>query len=764
MFWIHASTKGRFEQALKDISRELRLPGWDNPGINPLDLVYDWLRGDNVWLLVLDNADDTEVLYDRPPTTTFQHPESQQFTKPLAMYIPPTSRRGSVLITSRNRDAAFRLTGCVDNLIDVPYMSQDESIALLCKKLSKNDNSSDDEKIELVELLEYLPLAITQATSYISVRSTRMTVARYANLLRQSDRILHENMGDARRDPMIPSSVFLTWQISFDQIYKENRLAADLLSIMSVFDRQGIPQDLLQNMDEDDLDFERRLAPLEYFSLITMDKSGQSFQMHRLVQMAIISWLERNGEIDRWKNMAAVLLERSLPDIAYKFWKFWEILLPHTEVALKYHFPNQDSQLLHARVLFKTADYLQERGRYDAATERCQRALNIQVEILGEDDTETVKCLLLLAFLKREGGRGGVRDIDEAEVLSRRANTILERGQDKDSDQRLTAQNELALVLLDSPNDRKIEEGTNLLRSILVSRERDLGPDHEFTLTTIHNLAAALYNQKKYTEAEKLYRQVLETRLRILGDDHPSTIVSLSNLAMCLNVQRKYEEAQEHAQRALDLRVTVLGEEHPDTLSAMRILFDSLDGQGKHLEAEKLGRYALSVHKTVYGDIHRHTVDCSNRLVSALLKQNEYEEAEELSRLLVDRLTTSLVVDHLYTLMGMARLGQVLHRQGKYEEAEELFRNAYQIWPGRWDDDSKDGFLEDYSDTLAKQGKHDEAAEINRQRVDLKDSDDDSISSEGRELVSELSEDTDLNCPEVGTTADHPHPRSASFP
>lgn len=595
--------------------------------MNPLDLVFDFLRGDSVWLLVLDNADDTDVLYDQSLTTTFQYPESQQSTKPLAMYILQTSRRGSVLITSRNRDAAFRLTGHVENLINVPYMSKEDSTALLGIKLPKKDDpllgikkdeSSDDEKLELVELLEYLPLAITQAASYIGMRSTRMTVARYCDLLRQSDRLLHENVGDARRDPTIPSSVFLTWQISFDQIKKENRPAADLLSIMSVFDRQGIPKFLIQDMDEDNFDFERRLDPLADFSLITVTESGQSFQMHRLVQMAIVSWLERQGDIDRWKDMAAVLLERSLPDNGYESWKIWEILLPHVEIALKYHFPNPESQLLHARVLVKTADYFEERGRYDAATEKCQRALNIQVEMLGEDDTETLDCLLLLARLKRLGVRSGISDTDEAEVLSRRALSILERGQENDGDRWLNAQSNLALALLESHDDRRIEEATDLLRSVLASREQSLGLEHIITLTGMNNLAGALHCQKRYTEAGQLHRQVLETQMRILGDDHPATMTTSSNLASLLNEQRKYEEAQELAQRALDMGVTVLGEEHPDTLNSMVFLFNAFFGQKKYVEAEELGRYALSVHKTVFGDIHYKTVHLSDRLVSSV--------------------------------------------------------------------------------------------------------------------------------------------------
>ena len=672
--------------------------------MNPLDLVFDWLSANSNWLLVLDNADDKDVFFDRRLTTTFQHPESQPPTVPLGMYIPQTSRGGFILITSRNRDAAFRLTDCVENLIDVPYMSKEDATALLCKKLPK-DSSSDDEKLELVELLEYLPLAITQAASYIGVRRLRMTIVRYSSLLRKSDRILHEDMGDSRRDLTIPSSVFLTWQISFDQINKENRSAAKLLSIMSVFDRQGIPQFLLQDMDEDDLDFERRLAPLEDFSLITLDESGQSFQMHRLVQMAIVSWLERHGEIDRWKENAAVLIERSLPGSAYEFWKTWESLLPHAEIALKYHFPNSESQLLHARILIDTAYYLIERGGYGAATERCQRALNIQVDILGEDSSESVDCLLLLARLKRIGWGSSVGGIDEADVLSRRALAILERGQEKYSHQRMNAQNSYALALLESHNDRKIEEATNLLRSVLASRERDLWPEDDSTLMTMNNLALAFHSQKRYIEAEKLHRQVLETQLRILGGGHPSTIASISNLAFLLSEQRRYEEAQKHAQRALDLAMTVLGEEYTETLDSMLILIDALARQGKYVEAEELGRYALSLLKKVHGD------------------------------------------DHYLTYHGMAILGKVLRRQGKYQEAEGLFKEIHERRPERWCDEDWDRFLKGYSRTLARLGKYAAAAEISLER----DADTDSIRSD----------ETNCRSPSM---KNHFRPRSASLP
>lgn len=712
IFWVHAGTKERFEQAFKAIARNCRLPGWDDPAKNPLDLVYDWLCADNSWLMILDNADDKDVFFDQRPTTSPQRPEAQRATLPFSTYLPQTSRRGSMLLTSRNRDAAFRLTNTVEDIIDVPYMNRDDATALLCKKLPK-DLSSDDEKLELVELLEYLPLAITQAAAYISVRRTRMTIARYSDFLRKNEQILLDDMGDLRRDPTVPSSVLLTWHISFDQINEENRPAAELLSLMSVFDRQGIPQSLLQGEGEDDLDFENRLAPLEEFSLISLEDSGRSFQMHRLIQLAIRSWLERHGDTDHWKEIAARVVAKSLPTWEYKFWKTWDTLLPHSEITSNYVSSNTESQLLHAAILHNTAWYFQVRGRYAAAKERCQRALDIRLDLLGEDDVEIARSLLLLANLQSLYKGGHRLEHKEAETMCRRALEIFGRVQRKDSQGSMPARNQLAIMLLGTRHDKKVEEAVEIFQSVLASGEQNLGLEHPSTLMFMHNLALAFSNQHKYEEAESLYCKNLEIKLRILGEDDPSTMISMNSLARTLCYQERYEEAHEFAQRALDLRKGVLGEDHPDTLHTMQLLSHILNCQDKSREAEELCRHALAVHKTALGDNAPKTMECTYVLTRSLVRQH------------------------------------------KYEEAEESLRKIHNGRPEWWDDENWDVFLELFAATLSKLGKHDEAAGISRQRVLSEDT-----SSNDWETIKDSSSDLS----EQSATENHLRPRSASLP
>lgn len=58
--------------------------------------------------------------------------------------------------------------------------------------------------------------------------------------------LLMKDVGDDRRDgEAATNSVVVTWQVSFERIRDERPSAARLLSLMSLFDRQGIPRDPL---------------------------------------------------------------------------------------------------------------------------------------------------------------------------------------------------------------------------------------------------------------------------------------------------------------------------------------------------------------------------------------------------------------------------------------------------------------------------------------------------------------------------------------
>ena len=63
VFWVHCGNKARFEAAYQALARVMKIPGFDDSKSNTLQLVSDWLSdGDNgSWLMVLDNADDSDI-------------------------------------------------------------------------------------------------------------------------------------------------------------------------------------------------------------------------------------------------------------------------------------------------------------------------------------------------------------------------------------------------------------------------------------------------------------------------------------------------------------------------------------------------------------------------------------------------------------------------------------------------------------------------------------------------------------------------------
>ena len=72
----------------------------------------------------------------------------------------------------------------------------------------------------------------------------------------------------------------MTWIVSFEQIQRQNILASNLLSLMSLFDRQTIPQEFLSYYSENQqspefkgrLQLTKALGVLKAFSFVVDDK------------------------------------------------------------------------------------------------------------------------------------------------------------------------------------------------------------------------------------------------------------------------------------------------------------------------------------------------------------------------------------------------------------------------------------------------------------------------------------------------------------
>ena len=526
IFWVHAGSYPRFVQSYRAIAAAVKLPGVDEPKTDILGLVFRWLESDDSgdWLMILDSADDTSVFFNQRGAEVHQMGQMQHTTA-LSAYLPQKSR-GSILVTSRNRDAGFRLVGREDRMVKVERMEEADSKTLLRKKLP-NDQSPEDEWNGLVKSLECLPLAITQAAAYIAVNAPRMTISKYLGYFHRNEKdqvsLLSKDGGDLRRDPEVPNAVVITWQISFNQIKKQNARAADLLSRMCILDRQGIPRFLFcQEDDSNALDFEDAIGTLIAFSFVAAEKDGNIFQMHPLVQLSTRKWLEVRGEVEKRKEDVLSLLSEKLPNGEHDNWRTCEALEQHTQILLGYQFSSRDCRLERAKILYNSAWYSWARGNYGTAKGRIQEAAEIRKELLGLDDVGTLRGLSLLATVLSYQGQW-----KEAEEL-------------------------------------KVQ--------VMETWKRVLGQEHPSTLTSMANLASTFWNQGRWKEAEELDVQVMETRKRVLGQEHPDTLTSMANLAHTWKSQGRDKEAIDLMKQAGRLRRDILGSDHPLTVASTQIL------------------------------------------------------------------------------------------------------------------------------------------------------------------------------------------------
>jgi tetratricopeptide (TPR) repeat protein len=573
--------------------------------------------------MILDNVDDIEVFY--PKQTGSRDEPSGSATAPLAVYLPQ-SHNGSILITSRSKDAAARLTGGYKNIKEVHVMDESQGLQLLQNKLQ--DIMNDEGAADLLSALDYIPLAITQAAAYIN-RRTRMTASGYLKEYRRNDKkkegLLNRDAGDLRRDETASNSVVTTWQISFERIREERRSATELLSLMSFFNPQGIPESILRiyrrkaamtgDEDEADSEFDDDLDTLQAYSLITATNNDVC-EMHALVQFCTRAWLSSFGDVERWKQEFLGLMEMEFPTGRFENWAKCQQLLPHVQ-SLYDSEPAGDKSLKEwAQLLTNAAWYMWKKGNYRVAQDLAAKAAVARERTLGQDDRRTLTTITILASVLWNQGK-----YDEAETLNRRVLEGWEKELGKQHPNTLKAINDLALVLQDQG---KYDEAETLNQRVLEGLEKELGKQHSGTLRSVNNLASVLQDRGKYDEAEILSRQAVEGREKELGKQHPDTLRSVSNLALVLRGQGKYDEAETLNRRALEGREKELGKKHPDTLASVYCLAYLLQERKQYEEASELYQRACDGYKQKLGSQHPTTIACHNHYSTM---QQEAEQA-----------------------------------------------------------------------------------------------------------------------------------------
>ncbi|KAK4032308.1 kinesin light chain [Parachaetomium inaequale] len=668
VFWVHAGTQARVEEGLMTIADAVKLPGRNQPKANILQLVYSWLSNERNgrWIMILDSADDRDVFYS--PTSS-----DARGGRPFATYLPQ-SRNGSIVITTRNKDLASRLTGDRQNIIDVGPMAQADAVTLLEKKLGLPANP--DIAADLVEALDLVPLAISQAAAYIQARAPRSSAEKYLAEFRENERkrarLLGYDGGDLRRDGGASNAILTTWQISFDYIRSKRPSAADLLSLMSFFDRQGIPGWILGNpkiardamgprggdagnsiMDGETNgtrgEFEDDVAMLRDYCLIATNEVGDEFEMHGLVQLSTRRWLEASEQLEAFTQRYIERMAASFPTGQYENWATCRGLFAHVQVSLGYR-PSESTTETWATLLHNGGWYASSQGKYDIAQQMVGKAREVRQRRCGREDVTTLASISLFASVLVDQGKWR-----EAEKLNMQVMETRKTKLGADHPDTLRSMANLAAIY---GNQGRWSEAEKLDVQVMETRKTKLGADHPDTLRSIANLAATYGNQGRWSEAEKLQVQVMETSKTKLGADHPDTLRSIANLAVTYGDQGRWSEAETLEVQVMETSKTKLGADHPDTLTSMANLATTLSNQGRWSEAEKLQVQVIETRKTKLGADHPDTLTSMNNLAFTWKGQGRRADALALMDDCAQARRRVLGEEHPYTISSLAAVAK----------------------------------------------------------------------------------------------------------
>jgi tetratricopeptide (TPR) repeat protein len=661
VFWVHSGTQARFKEGYQRIAGLVKMDGWDNPRLDTLQLVYDWLckRENGKWAMVIDNADDDTVFFDRS-------------TKALSEYIPQ-SENGRILITSRNRDLAYKLIGNHRSIIEVKPMNEGDAMSLLGKKLGPDIGRENAP--ELLNALDYMPLAITQAAAYIQQRAPRMSVKQYLDVFRKSERdqsrLLTKDLGDARRDGRASNSIMMTWQTSFEHIESHIPTAASLLSLMCLFDRQGIPETLLEGRytdEEDDADFEDDIQILSSYSLVEASSEG-SFEMHRLVQASTRKWLEVNNQLEHWKEIYTKILNAEFNDYGENY-SICKLAVPHVQAAIDCRPSSHVSLEIWAALLYAAGTFLILLGQYELSEKMTLITLETRQRLLGPEHPDSLHTMNQHAMILQTRGK-----YEEAEEVYKHVLATRRRLLGTEHNEILTSMNNLASVYSDIGQLEKSEE---LNAEVIKLSKKVLGPEHSHTLVPMNNQVCLYIRQGRFEDAVQLGREVAEKRNKLFGPQHRRTVMSKGNLAEALTKLGKLDEAEVLTVEVLERARDIWGD-HPATFVAMSSLSEVYRMQKKWKDAQGLALQVRDLNAQWLGPDHPSTLTTMFRLAMVYHDQMLLDKAESILVEALERWRKIPMPESLLIFTSIYNLANIRMDQGKQDEAMSLMEECVQL-------------------------------------------------------------------------------------
>ena len=658
VWWVPSEQRDLINPSLAEMAPQLGVRPADST-TETAEAVREALRRGRPydrWLLIFDHVEEPGELED---------------------FFPGGS--GHIIVTSRN-PAWSELAE--PTAIDV--FSRAESLDYLQRRV--RSLSAEDATLVAGELGD-LPLAIEQAAAWLA--ATGMPAAEYVTQIRERFAATME-LGQPAN---YPTSVAVTYRLSFDRLRSQSPAAARLLELCACFGADPISLTLLSGdeMIKSLTPYDRRLraartvlglliTDITRFSLAKVDRemTSNSIQVHRLVQAAIRDQMKpdsyREDTMHEVHKVLAGARPRQGDTDDPSNWPQYDLIWPHLGPSEIWNCDDEEArQLLIDRVRF-----LWKRGDYEEALAVAHKLEGQWQEKIGPDDEQSLSLRFHIANVLRSQGRFEAAYELDTEIFRKQRESL---GDDHPST--LKTAGSLGGDLRGLGRFREAVA----LDEVTYSRNKELlGPDDPNTLSSANNFAVDLRLVGDCFRARDLDRETRDCRRVVLGPVHPYTLHSAAMLARDMREAGDYAGSADLLQETYQRFREVLGEDFVNTLRTGKSLAVSLRKVGRLDDAYALTNEIDGRYEGSYAANHPDALACKLSLACDLSARGEENAAFEVASRVLESYRATIGGTHPFTLAAESNISTYLRGIGQPREALELVDQALRVMRASLDD------------------------------------------------------------------------------
>jgi len=709
-YWVNAADKSSIQATMWRMAAELSGPGSKLLGspsqAGAVDSVWEVLENaDSHWLLVIDNADDPQVLAADGQRTAAGNGWLR------------SARRGTVIVTSRaNAQDAWGQAVIERRIEPLPPVTGGQVLRDFASGRAGNRHDAE----RLSAKLGGLPLALRLAGLYIrnslSYSAHSTSFAQYEKLLESRfqeiiDAPTRQAASATGEDANRRELIMATWELSLDWLAEHGTPEARrYMQLMSCFGRAPAPLALLENgvrammppqkeqagqarwPDEaqsgdsvsarihEVLHALRNLALLDSARLpepaaqASHAKPGwrECITIHPLVAQATAANLTADAKSSRLTQEAVMVglsetIRTIRDEVNHNFWRRLQLLEPHmrnvAEIAVRS--PKQyRSRPLRAPTRALIGNYSSVAS---ATTEVLETYVGLAFQVFGNSKTtRRLRHLLSLHLWSLDRYDAALAELRAAHNWVGR---ILWR---LIPDYFAIATAACSGMAIKNPPDSaayQVElarKTLSLLRRWPFRRKR--------VLESRWIMADPLAQHQEYTAAERELREMLDDTRTTLGDNNRITLHLRRSLATVLREQGQLDAAENELTIIIQAEQRILGEDHPDTISDRRSIATVFLKRGQLTEAEEKYRAIVNDQQSLLGEEHPSTLLTRHEVAAVLRTRRQLDAAETECRAVLKARRRVLGENHPSTLATRHNLATVLGERGQLGEAETEYR------------------------------------------------------------------------------------------